>query len=68
MIDQHKPCPFCGSTKTYSEGPAYGRSYWYVFCDDCQAEGPPAKRGVDEREDHAIALWNTRAPMIAAKP
>ena len=60
-----KTCPFCRG-QSYAEGPAYGRAYWYVFCDDCGAEGPPASRSrypdltEEGLEQQAIAAWNRR--------
>ncbi len=50
--DFHRPCGFCGSTKTkLSNGP----SICYVYCENCMAQGPVA-----EDPKAAWIKWNIR--------
>ncbi len=50
------PCPFCGS-KAVLEG---DEDTWFVYCDDCGADGPI--RGTDE---DAMADWNRVCLLVS---
>ena len=53
-----KPCPFCGSKKTYRRPDidrAIGTSF-SIICEVCGAMGPFA-----ERAEKAIDAWNKRS-------
>lgn len=52
-----KPCPFCGSKKLKLEDIG-GVSYLIVQCQNCSADGPHDNDA--ERENAAVARWNTR--------
>lgn len=61
-----KPCPFCGCkdiTVQVHEGSCVLFYYVTVWCNNCEAEGPPhdwTKAGEDECRIEAIELWNKR--------
>ena len=52
MSEELKPCPFCGTTFLGVQP-----SGWWVWCENCGAEGPANKHARDE----AITAWNRRA-------
>lgn len=51
MIQQLKPCPFCGG-KNIS---LLAASVSWLYCNDCNGMGPSGFS-----ESQAIKLWNTR--------
>jgi Lar family restriction alleviation protein len=53
-----KPCPFCGKSNIYLDGPLIidEVEYYFMVCKDCEAEGP-----VKTRPLHARYFWNRRA-------
>jgi len=55
------PCPFCGGDDWTARAFQCGDSY-YVRCNDCEAEGPPA-----DSRNGAIIAWNARVTPIAGK-
>lgn len=50
-------CPYCGSDNLDDTCGAHDgiRSFYFVFCNDCEAEGP-----TDCDQAKAIELWNQR--------
>jgi hypothetical protein len=58
MIDELKPCPFCGSPATLDE-----QDDWWIGCtnDDGRGECDFVPSGWFEDKDDAIEVWNTRA-------
>ena len=52
-----KPCPFCGGTSIYQDGPLTidDDSIFFHVCKDCGCEGP---YGTDP--DKSAELWNAR--------
>lgn len=61
MKTKLKPCPFCGKEAQATTG--YSDYSWYVNCftDYCHASVPPDEHHCYEREELAVAAWNTRA-------
>lgn len=56
-MSEKKPCPFCGSERTYLQKYADVQGDLYVVkCWGCEAEGPPSRAF----QDYAIERWNTR--------
>lgn len=55
MIEEIKPCPFCGKDAELTENEDY---YWYVECTECCARGEWFY-GYKEK-DKAIKAWNRR--------
>ena len=53
MMEDIKPCPFCGGIDLVHE--RQGPSAHYIYCDGCRCEGPGARLFGE-----AIKLWNTR--------
>lgn len=51
-----EPCPFCGSTDVSLHFDDITFSVYYVFCDNCYAEGGYRAHRVD-----AVKAWNNRA-------
>jgi Lar family restriction alleviation protein len=53
-----KPCPFCGSKKTFMDtgfsGGDDSKLFWIV-CEECYSSGPALDKKVS-----AIAAWNRR--------
>ena len=65
MMDELKPCPFCGSNTLELDkeiSPTGDYSIWFVTCYDCPCQGV---RG-DTREE-AIKAWNTRQDVLTPK-
>lgn len=60
MMEQMKPCPFCGSPASTECNPGFGPSGapWAVGCD----EDGCAEFAWFASEAEAIAAWNRRAP------
>ena len=52
IVDEHKPCPFCGSSKAEFVG-----GYDSIECSDCGSMGPPKNSIAD-----AWAAWDRRTP------
>ena len=58
MMDELKPCPFCGSSKSTIEpvfGASFGTPRFCVICSDCGADSQ-----VDLGLSGATECWNTR--------
>lgn len=53
-----KPCPFCGSTRTFRD---YGNHHQWAFCADCGAKGPRLNQTLKPEEKEAYLAWNRRA-------
>lgn len=49
-----EPCPFCASANLDIK--AMGKELYWVFCNDCECEGP-----VYEPQGIAVNAWNNRA-------
>lgn len=68
MIDQLKPCPFCGGNDMYVE--RADNTACFVICNDCQTRGPIEVQESDDEEipghDGAITAWNRRPPAAPA--
>ncbi len=52
-----RPCPFCGYSKPFvtSIHPEESIKFYWVFCDNCEAQGPQR-----EFEEAAVTMWNSR--------
>lgn len=64
MIEELKPCPFCGGEAEYhsDKGPT-GEVYGWVGCNQCDAMSCHIDtRSMQPEEAHPIDAWNTRAP------
>ena len=60
MMDDLKPCPFCGSDPMPEFYSSEGGTGYAIHC---QAEACPAWPSTHgENEDEAITAWNARAP------
>ncbi|MBS6941229.1 MAG: Lar family restriction alleviation protein [Slackia piriformis] len=66
MIEELKPCPFCGGeiTLTCSDGDGA----FYIRCSKCGASTGhvSSRKGVVEAESEAVERWNRRAEPPAA--
>lgn len=68
MIDEIKPCPFCGSSlrpQTLMDQ-EQGMKWGYAYCGECGARGPEVRTQYDAGtlapwRAEAIAEWNRRA-------
>lgn len=56
MIDELKPCPFCGDEPALSKSQAPFRAEYMVIC----ARGCGACNGWKDTAEEAITAWNTR--------
>ena len=68
-----KPCPYCGSTKSFLSNPFVNRELinanqfvsLFIFCDECNARGPVAKISVGrEEDDFVVNLSNAKRDAI----
>ena len=64
MIENARPCPFCGCQDVELSEQAFdGDPYNYqILCEGCGTT-----TGGYATKDEAIAFWNTRAPVFAVK-
>lgn len=62
IADRIKPCPFCGSkdVDVASIGGAQSIYQVWVYCKNCNAEGPDKSNLSSDSKKEAIAAWNRR--------
>lgn len=58
MIEELKPCPFCGNLRVdFSHEASGNKVLFFRFCVYCGAQGPDVRT-----ETEAVPAWNDRAP------
>ena len=53
-MDEHKPCPFCGSKDQQPR--TVWKTYRFIACKGCKGAGPVAKD-----DEQAWELWDRRS-------
>lgn len=72
MMEELKPCPFCGAPASHNDGgnSVFGRLWWRVWCQPCGIEMWDEEKWDPERPGyldqayppkHCFEAWNRRS-------